>query len=137
MSAHMPSRETIRWLDVAVAAQRGAVVASIYPVDVRVNAPSFAVTIDHRWVVGGDGRLSVFETPQVARRFLELLGITQVQWKGLGKPPKLAEHVNFRRFYLSRYKLMEDTDYRESSTRKAAGGTKDLHNGEGAAQAYG
>ena len=130
MSAHMPSRETIRWLDVAVAAQRGAVVASIYPVDVRVNVPSFAVAIDHRWVVGGDGRLSVFETPQVARRFLELLGITQVQWKGLGKPPKLAEHVNFRRFYLSRYKLMEDTDSRQPSTNKSATRIKDLNEGK-------
>lgn len=137
MTAHKSRSETILWLDVAIAAQRGAVVASIFQVDVGVDATSFAVTIDQRWVVGGDGRLSVFETPQVARRFLELLGITKVQWKGTGKPEKLAEHVHFRKFYLSSNKLVDDTDCHEPSALKSATSAKGLHNGEGAAPSNG
>jgi hypothetical protein len=132
MTAHKSTWETILWLDVAIAAQRGTVVASIYPVDVGVDAPSFAVTIDHRWVAGGDGRLSVFETPQVAHRFLDLLGITKVQWKGAGMLPKLAGHLHFRKFYLSSNKLVDDTDCHESSALKSATSAKGLHKGEGA-----
>lgn len=130
MSSHKSSRETICWLDVAVAAQRGAVAASIYPVNVGVDAPSFAVTIRHCWIVGGDGRLSVFETLQAARRFLELLGVAEVTWKGSGKPPKLPDQSYFSRFYLSRYKLTEDTDSRQPSTNKSATRIKDLNEGK-------
>ena len=109
MSDQNSSRETMHWLDVAVAAQRGAVAAAIYPVDVLTDAPNFAVTINDRWIVGGDGKLSVFETPQVARRFLELLCISRVHWKGEGKPPDLPAQCNFSRFYLSRCRLMESS----------------------------
>jgi hypothetical protein len=108
MSSHKSSRETICWLDVAVAAQRGAVAASIYPVDAVVDSPSFAVTIDNCWIAGGDGRLSVFETPQAARRFLELLGVRKVLWKGESKPLALPAQTNFQRFALSRDRLVED-----------------------------
>lgn len=138
MSSQKSSRETICWLDVAaMAAQREAVDASIYPVNVGNDAPSFAITIGHCWIVGGDGGLSVFDSPQAARRFLELLGIAKVTWKGSGTPPKLPDQSHFRRFYLSRYKLTEDTDSRLPSTNQSAIRMKDLHPGKVAARAYG
>lgn len=115
MSAQNSSRETIHWLDVAVAAQRGAVAASIYPVDVVTDVPNFAVTINDRWIVGGDGKLSLFETPQVARRFLELLCISRVHWKGEGKPPNLPAQANFSRFYLSGCRLLETSTDQHAS----------------------
>ena len=136
MSSQKSSRETICWLDVAaMAAQREAVDASIYPVNVGNDAPSFAITIGHCWIVGGDGGLSVFDSPQAARRFLELLGIAKVTWKGSGTPPKLPDQSHFRRFYLSRYKLTEETDSKQPSTDKSVMRMMGLHEGKVSAPA--
>lgn len=133
MSSNRSCRETILWLDVAVAARRGAVTASIYRVDVGFDAPSFAVTIDRCWIVGGDGGLSVFDTPQVARRFLQLLGISKVAWKGSGIPPRLPEPLNVRRFYLSRDVLVEATESGQPSTDRSAMNMNDLREGNAVA----
>jgi hypothetical protein len=68
----------ITWLELAVLTQRqrqdGEPVL-VHPLILVENKPHFAMTLNRRWLCGGDGALTVFDSTAAASRFLQLLKV--------------------------------------------------------------
>lgn len=108
-----PVRTTIHWLNAAFSLHDQGIEASIHPVGTQDKALCFGITLGNQWVIGADGTLTVFDSPEAARRFLKLLGNHCANWRGNGGPPSAPLHCGQQLYSLRRRRL-------QASSRPAA-----------------
>lgn len=86
--------DTIHWLNVAISARRdgpGAVIQAVErpAADVRC----VGITVGKHWVVGTDGRLTCFDSPDAARWFLAALGVDRIAQEVADDLPDAPPHL--------------------------------------------
>ncbi len=106
-------RNTIHWLNAAFSLHGQGIEAAIHPVGTQEVAPCFGITVGNQWVIGADGTLTVFDSPEAAWRFLKLLGFNCANWRSNGGSPSAPQHCGQQLYRLRRHRL-------QSGSRPAA-----------------
>lgn len=73
-NADKPLIDWLQWALSPVLCKEGAE-ATVYPMSLHDQKPCFAMTIDQRWLRGGDGTLTLFDSLAAVAHFLELINI--------------------------------------------------------------
>ena len=73
----------ITWLQLAArfaspSAQTGGPAILVRPIDLDKRRPAFGVTVDQKWLRGGDGAFTLFDSLAAATRFLRLLKVDRI-----------------------------------------------------------
>lgn len=105
MAVRSPLENTIHWVNAAFLSQGRNTEAAIHPIGKEDEAPCFGITVGNQWVIGADGTLTVFDTPETARRFLKLLGFHRANWRSNGRSPTAPRNRGQQLYQLRGHRL--------------------------------